>query len=117
MIAKLAQKILQLIMPQILEHLLKVFKMDKLLEYMEMPNELDDAVDEIKIELNAVKSVFTGIQDQIDGINKMAHPPKEFTKDIDSLKNQITDMKTKVSGFTAIFNKMKKLPLLKTIFK
>ena len=101
----------------LIEQFAKIFKSQKVLEYVEMENELDRAVNDIKIELEALKSVFKGIQDQIDLVNKMAHPPKEFTKDIESMKNQITDMKTKVSGFTAIFNKMKKLPLLKTIFK
>ena len=95
MIAKLAQKILQLIMPQILEHLLKVFKMDKLLEYMEMPNELDDAVDEIKIELKAVQSVFKGVQEQIDGINKIAHPPAIDIKEFEDMKAVIKKLKNK----------------------
>ena len=95
MIAKLAQKILQLIMPQILEHLLKVFKMDKLLEYMEMPNELDDAVDEIKIELKAVQSVFKGVQEQIDGINKIAHPPAIDLKEWEDVKGTIKKLKNK----------------------
>ena len=101
----------------LIEQFAKMFKSQKVLEYVEMENELDRAVDGIKIELEALKSVFKGVQEQIDSIKKIAHPPKEFTKDIEDLKNQITDMKTKVSGFTVFFNNMKKLPLLKSIFK
>ena len=101
----------------LIEQFAKMFKSQKVLEYVEMENELDRAVDELKIELQAIKSVFKGIQDQIDLINKMAHPPKEFTKDIDRIKNEITDIKSKVGGFTAIINKLKKVSLLKSIFK
>ena len=101
----------------LIEQFAKMFKSQKVLEYVEMENELDRAVADIKIELEALKSVFKGVQDQIDLVNKMAHPPKELTKDIESMKNQITDMKTKVSGFTVFFNNIKKLPLLKSIFK
>ena len=99
-------------------------KVMELFDYKDKPNELDRAVEridktleDVAIGQEAIKSVFKGFQDQIDLVKKMAHPPKEFTKDIDSIKSQISDIKTKVSGFTAFFNKMKKLPLLKSIFK
>tara|TARA_Y100000310_G_C20090901_1_gene538208 strand:+ start:177 stop:464 length:288 start_codon:yes stop_codon:yes gene_type:complete len=85
MIAKLAQKILRLIMPQIIEHLLKIFKMDKLLDYMEKPNELDSAVDEIKIEQEAIKGFFEGFQKQLDDINNKS---KETERIIKKIKNK-----------------------------
>ena len=57
MIAKLAQKILKLIMPDILEHLMRVFKMDKLLEYMEMPNDADLRIDKLEEQIKMVASI------------------------------------------------------------
>ena len=113
-----------LLVQVLIEQFAKIFKSQKVLEYVEMENELDKSVKRIDKTLEtvtmgqeAMKSVFKGFQDQIDLINKMAHPTKEFTKDIDRIKNEITDIKSKVGGFTSIINKMKKISLLKSIFK
>ena len=45
MIGKLAKAVLKLIMPDVTEHLLRVFKLDKLVNYMELPNEADKGVE------------------------------------------------------------------------
>ena len=39
--ASFAPMILKLIMPKIMDHFMKVFKLDKVLQYVEQPNELD----------------------------------------------------------------------------
>ena len=40
-IGKIAKAVIKLIMPDIVEHFMKIFKMDKLVSYMELPNEAD----------------------------------------------------------------------------
>ena len=35
-------------MPEIIEHLMKIFKMDKLVNYMELPNSADKRIDKLE---------------------------------------------------------------------
>jgi len=49
--------LLKLILPKVLDHLLVVFKLDKVLDYVEKPNELDEKVERLEdkvIELEKV---------------------------------------------------------------
>ena len=39
--ASFAPMLLKLLMPKIMDHFMKVFKLDKVLQYVEQPNELD----------------------------------------------------------------------------
>ena len=127
MIAKILKVLLSpqgVLVQALLEQVAKVFKSDKVLKYVEMENELDKAVKEMKKEftsmkfkVNAQRDLFKDIQDQIDSIKKIAHPPKDFTKKIETITREIGDVKITVKGFSNIFNKMKKLPLLKSLFK
>ena len=97
----------------ILEQVAKVFKSQKVLEYVEMENELDKAVKDLKIEQEAMKGFFKGFQDQIDSIKKMAHPPAIPLKEINEFRETNKDVK----WIMGVLNKMKKLPLLKSVFK
>ena len=83
MIGKLAKAVLKLIMPDVVEHLLKVFKLDKLVNYMELPNEADRGVKAIKTELEMMKDELRdankAIEDFKDVMNKMKNK-KVFKK-------------------------------------
>lgn len=68
MIGKLAKAVLKLIMPDVTEHLLRVFKLDKLVNYMELPNEADKGVEKLKEEVNMLK-------ESLKSIEKDTHPP------------------------------------------
>ena len=48
MINKLAKAVLKLILPQVTEHLLQVFKLKKLIDYVELPNENDRKVEKLE---------------------------------------------------------------------
>ena len=48
-------KILSLISPKILDQVAKVFKLDKVLQYVEQPNELDDKVETLEIKIEALE--------------------------------------------------------------
>ena len=69
--ASFAPMILKLIMPKLMDHFMKVFKLDKILQYVEQPNELDDQVADMKIELKVLKQ-------HIIDLDKDSHPPKPF---------------------------------------
>ena len=77
-----APMILKLIMPKLMDHFMKVFKLDKVLQYVEQPNELDDQVADIRLELKVLKQ-------HIIDLDKDSHPPKPFEERITALENII----------------------------
>jgi|TARA_R110000824_G_scaffold260400_1_gene449082 hypothetical protein len=56
--------LLRFILPKVLDHLLVVFKLDEVLDYVEKPNELDKKVEQL--------------EDKIIELERFAHEPKEF---------------------------------------
>ena len=80
--ATFAPMILKLIMPKLMDHFIKVFKLDRVLQYVEQPNELDDQVADMRIELNVLKQ-------HIIDLDKDSHPEKPFEDRITALENKI----------------------------
>tara|TARA_R100000808_G_C2145513_1_gene153360 strand:+ start:1905 stop:2108 length:204 start_codon:yes stop_codon:yes gene_type:complete len=60
--ASFAPTILKLIAPKLQEkissHLMKVFKLEKVLEYVEMPNELDKKVEKLEAQVEMLKEMI-----------------------------------------------------------
>ena len=79
-IGKIAKTVLKLIMPDIVEHLMKVFKMDKLVSYMEQPNEADRGILKLQDEINILNGVV-----------------KNMSKDTEDMKNTIKKIKNKMA--------------------
>ena len=130
-------KILELILKQILKHP----AIKSLFKYKDEPNELDLAVDQLqkfrnedKVKLNAaldlfksstemvdkisekvksIDSVIDKFDDKLQQIGKIAHPPAIPLRDINELKESAKNVK----WMMAIFKNMRKLPLLKSVFK
>ena len=48
--------LLKLILPKVLDHLMQVFKLDKVLSYVEQPNELDHKVKELEARVEKLES-------------------------------------------------------------
>ena len=80
--ATFAPMILKLIMPKLMDHFMKVFKLDKVLQYVEQPNELDDQVADIRLELKVLKQ-------HIIDLDKDSHPPKPFDERITALEAKL----------------------------
>tara|TARA_Y100001938_G_scaffold37132_1_gene51274 strand:- start:128 stop:418 length:291 start_codon:yes stop_codon:yes gene_type:complete len=53
----LPQAIIRLVLPKVLDHLMKVFKLDKMLDYMEKPNDADLRIDDLEKEIQKLKDV------------------------------------------------------------
>ena len=77
-----APMIIKLIMPKLTDNLAKIFKLDKILSYVEMPNELDIKVKKMETELNAMRETLIEI-------GKDSHPPQPFDDRITALEKQI----------------------------
>ena len=67
-VGKIAKAVLEIIMPDVTEQLLRVFKLDKLVNYMELPNEADKGVEKLKEEIAMLK-------ESLKSIEKDTHPP------------------------------------------
>ena len=67
-IGKIAKAVLKLIMPDVVEHLMKVFKMDRLVNYMELENDADRTGKENKVEIEMLKEE---VKDTINAVNKL----------------------------------------------
>ena len=79
MIKKIAQAVLKLILPDVTEHLLKVFKLGKIMDYVELENDADREIAKLK--------------EQMKMVAKDIHPPainlkewKEFKADMKKIK-------------------------------
>ena len=71
MINKLAQAVLKLILPQVTEHLLQVFKLNKLINYMELPNEADRKVEKLEEKHKMVTKKLSEIDKMLDKVKKI----------------------------------------------
>ena len=87
MIGKIAKAVLKLILPDVTEHLLKVFKLDKIMDYVELDNVADRKI--------------AKLEEQMKMVAKDIHPPAINLKEWKELK---ADMK-----------KIKKLRVFKSI--
>ena len=77
--ATFAPMILKLIMPKLMDHFMKVFKLDKVLQYVEQPNELDNQVADIRNDLKILRQ-------HIIDLDKDSHPEKPFEDRITKLE-------------------------------
>ena len=49
--------ILKFILPKVLDHLMKVFKLGEMLNYMELPNDADKRINELEKEIQKLKDI------------------------------------------------------------
>ena len=77
-IGKIAKAVLKLIMPDIVEHLMKIFKMDKLVNYMELPNEADKGVEKLKVAHEMVKGELKDMVDEVNRIKNILNKVKKI---------------------------------------
>ena len=134
-----------MIQAKVIEMIFKAFfkhpKIKELFKYKDEPNELDIAVkklqehrEEDKIKLNAALDLFKSsvegvdkffakvrsidkvidkFDDKLKQIDKMAHPPAIPLKEI----NEFRETNKNSRWMMGIFNKMKKIPIFKSVFK
>ena len=50
--------ILKFILPKVLDHLMKVFKLDEMLNYMELPNDADNRIDKLEEQVKMLAKKF-----------------------------------------------------------
>ena len=128
------------VLTKILEFIMKEFG-NRVTEYVDKPNELDtgfrdlekkvtdvgfkvtatvdmikgyaETIDNVADKVRQIDKVIDKFDDKLQQIGKIAHPPAIPLKDINELKESAKNVK----WMMAIFNNMRKLPLLKSLFK
>ena len=78
-ISKIAKSVLKLVMPDIIEQLMKLFKMDKLVNYMELPNEADKGVEKLKVANEMVKSELKDMVNEVNKIKNILNKVKKLS--------------------------------------
>ena len=71
MINKLAKAVLKIIMPDVTEQLLRVFKLDKLVDYMELPNEADKKVEKLEEKHKMITKQLSEMDKALDKVKKL----------------------------------------------
>ena len=72
-ISKIAKAVLKLLLPDVTEHLLKIFKLDKMLNYMELPNEADMKIEKLEEKIKMMAEEAGEVKDIITKLtNKSA---------------------------------------------
>ena len=81
MIGKLVAPLLKLLLPKVTEavteHLAKIFKMDQLLQYMEMPNDADRKVEKLEVKMRILMDDVKKLDEAKDEMEKVL---KKFGK-------------------------------------
>ena len=81
MIGKLVAPLLKLLLPKVTEavteHLAKIFKMDQLLQYMEMPNDADRKVEKLEVKM---RILMDDVKELGEAKDKMEKVLKKFGK-------------------------------------
>ena len=81
MIGKLVAPLLKLLLPKITQkvtdHLAKIFKLDSVLRYVEMPNDADKKIEKMEARVDVMVSEFRELKEAIEDVERML---KKFGK-------------------------------------
>ena len=75
--ASFAPMILKLVMPKVTDHLMKVFKLDKVLEYVEKPNEADLLGKQNQEHITMVAGEISGLDDRLKKLETLSKTLKK----------------------------------------
>ena len=84
------QMVLKFVLPKVMEHVMKVYKLHKVLKYVEEDNELDIQVRDIEQKCTDIGFKVTAMQDVLKSLGEDQHPP---AIDLDEWEQMKTDMK------------------------
>ena len=87
--ATFAPMLLKLVMPKIMDHVMKVFKLDKVLAYVEKPNELDVQMEDVGKKCSAIDLKIKAMEDMLIELDKDSHPKKPFDERITALEKKL----------------------------
>jgi len=87
--ATFAPYIIKLIMPKIMDQFMEIFKLDKILKYVEQPNELDVQMEDVEKKCTDINLKIEAMEGMLKELDKDSHPPKPFDERITELEKQV----------------------------
>ena len=75
--ATFAPMILKLVMPKVTDHLMKVFKLDKVLQYVEQPNEAELLGKQNQEHITMVAGEISGLDDRLKKLETLSKTLKK----------------------------------------
>ena len=75
--ASFAPMILKLIMPKMMDHFMKVFKLDKVLEYVEQPNDADKLGKQNQEHIAMVAGEISALEDRLKKLETLGKKTKK----------------------------------------
>ena len=80
---------------------------------VDMIKRYSETIDNVADKVKSIDSIINKFDNKLQQIDKIAHPPAIPLKEI----NEFRDSNKNVKWMMGIFNKMKKVPILNSIFK
>ena len=87
--ATFAPYLIKLIMPKIMDQFMEIFKLDKVLKYVEQPNELDVQMEDVEKKCTDINLKIEAMEGMLRELDKDSHPPKPFDERITALEKQV----------------------------
>ena len=70
-VEKIAKAVLKIIMPDVTEHLFRVFKLKKLIDYVELPNQVDKKVEKLEEKHKMITKQLSEMDKALDKVKKL----------------------------------------------
>ena len=87
--------VIKYVLPKVMDHIMKVFKLEKILRYVEEPNELDIQFRDIEQKCTDIGFKVTAMQTVIKDLGDQSHPPAIDIKEFEEMKAVIKKIKNK----------------------
>ena len=84
--ASFAPMLLKLIMPKIMDQFMEIFKLDKVLKYVEQPIELDVEMENVNKKCTAIDLKLKAVEEVLKGLGEDSHPMQPFDDRITKLE-------------------------------
>ena len=87
--------LLKFILPKVMDHVAKVFKLPKVLSYVEQDNELDVQMRDVEQKCTDIGFKVTAMETVIKDLDDKSHPPAIDIKEFEDMKDTIKKIKNK----------------------
>tara|TARA_Y100000310_G_C20522790_1_gene734505 strand:- start:708 stop:1022 length:315 start_codon:yes stop_codon:yes gene_type:complete len=84
--ASFAPMIAKMVLPKIMDHFMKVFKLEKVLKYVEQPNELDVEMENVNKKCTDIGIKLNAMEEVLKGLGEDSHPIQPFDDRITKLE-------------------------------
>ena len=99
--ATFAPMILKILMPKIMEQFMEILKLDKVLKYVEQPNELDVQMEHIDKVCKDISIKVEAMESVLKDLGSDSHPPVIDTKEWEQVKEDMKKVR-KLRAFKSL---------------